>query len=84
MTAFNSKTGGFHLTTVGRVQTPTLAIVVDREKKIREFKPRPYWEVEGEFAAKAGTCTCQSMKNWPRSCRIAAMSAVSPMSRRSM
>jgi len=55
MTAFNSKTGGFHLTTVGRVQTPTLAIVVDREKRIREFKPRPYWEVEGEFAAKAGT-----------------------------
>ncbi|MBL8448967.1 MAG: DNA topoisomerase III [Dechloromonas sp.] len=57
MTAFNSKTGGFHLTTVGRVQTPTLAIVVEREKKIREFKPRPYWEVEAEFAAKAGTYT---------------------------
>ncbi len=55
MTAFNSKTGGFHLTTVGRVQTPTLAIVVERERKIREFKPRPYWEVEAEFAAKAGT-----------------------------
>ncbi|WP_415033019.1 DNA topoisomerase III [Azonexus sp.] len=54
MTAFNSKTGGFHLTTVGRVQTPTLAIVVEREKKIREFKPRDYWEVEAEFAAQAG------------------------------
>ncbi|WP_153132352.1 DNA topoisomerase III [Dechloromonas hortensis] len=54
MTAFNSKTGGFHLTTVGRVQTPTLAIVVEREKKIREFKPRDYWEVEASFAAKAG------------------------------
>ena len=54
MTAFNSKTGGFHLTTVGRVQTPTLAIVVEREKKIREFKPRSYWEVEAEFVAKAG------------------------------
>ena len=54
MTAFNSKTGGFHLTTVGRVQTPTLAIVVEREKKIREFKARPYWEVEADFAAKAG------------------------------
>jgi DNA topoisomerase III len=40
MTAFNSKTGGFHLTTVGRVQTPTLAIVVEREEKIRAFKPR--------------------------------------------
>jgi DNA topoisomerase-3 len=57
MTAFNSKTGGFHLTTVGRVQTPTLAIVVEREKKIREFKPRSYWEVEAEFAAKAGAYT---------------------------
>ena len=55
MTAFNSKTGGFHLTTVGRVQTPTLAIVVEREKRIREFKPRDYWEVEAEFAAKAGS-----------------------------
>ncbi len=54
MTAFNSKTGGFHLTTVGRVQTPTLAIVVERERKIREFRPRPYWEVEASFAAKAG------------------------------
>ena len=57
MTAFNSKTGGFHLTTVGRVQTPTLAIVVDREKRIREFKSRPYWEVEASFAAKAGDYT---------------------------
>ena len=57
MTAFNSKTGGFHLTTVGRVQTPTLAIVVEREKKIREFKARSYWEVEGEFEAKAGNYT---------------------------
>ncbi|UCV19029.1 DNA topoisomerase III [Ferribacterium limneticum] len=55
MTAFNSKTGGFHLTTVGRVQTPTLAIVVEREKRIREFKPRDYWEVEAEFTAKAGS-----------------------------
>ena len=35
MTAFNSKSGGFQLTTVGRVQTPTLAILVEREEKIR-------------------------------------------------
>lgn len=54
MTAFNSKTGGFHLTTVGRVQTPTLSLVVERERKIREFKARPYWEVEATFAAAAG------------------------------
>ena len=54
MTAFNSKTGGFHLTTVGRVQTPTLAIVVERERKIRDFKARSYWEVEANFAARTG------------------------------
>ena len=54
MTAFNSKTGGFHLTTVGRVQTPTLALLVEREDRIRRFKPRPYWEVEGVFACAAG------------------------------
>ncbi|MBI4757349.1 MAG: DNA topoisomerase III [Betaproteobacteria bacterium] len=54
MTAFNSKTGGFHLTTVGRVQTPTLAIVVEREARIRAFQPRDYWEVEAGFAAQAG------------------------------
>ncbi|MDR1708817.1 MAG: DNA topoisomerase III [Candidatus Accumulibacter sp.] len=54
MTAFNSKTGGFHLTTVGRVQTPTLALIVDREDKIRKFEPRPYWELEAVFACRDG------------------------------
>ncbi len=54
MTAFNSKSGGFHLTTVGRVQTPTLAIVVEREERIRKFKPRDYWEIEATFTSKAG------------------------------
>ena len=54
MTAFNSKTGGFHLTTVGRVQTPTLAIVVEREEKIRAFKPTDYWELEASFGCQAG------------------------------
>ena len=54
MTAFNSKTGGFHLTTVGRVQTPTLALMVEREDKIRKFKPKPYWEVEAVFTCSAG------------------------------
>ncbi len=54
MTAFNSKEGGFYLTTVGRVQTPTLTILVEREERIREFKPRDYWEVHARFGAKAG------------------------------
>ena len=54
MTAFNSKTGGFHLTTVGRVQTPTLALIVEREDKIRKFNPRAYWEVEATFGCAGG------------------------------
>jgi DNA topoisomerase-3 len=54
MTAFNSRSGGFQLTTVGRVQTPTLAILVEREEKIRAFKPRAYWEVLATFRAAAG------------------------------
>ena len=54
MTAFNSKGGGFFLTTVGRVQTPTLSIVVEREEKIRRFVPRDYWEVKAEFVCAAG------------------------------
>src|SRR5215470_3873077 len=57
MTAFNSKSGGFYKTPVGRVQTPTLAIVVEREQKIRRFVPRDYWEVIGTFLAEAGEYT---------------------------
>lgn len=54
MTAFNSKEGGFFLTTVGRVQTPTLSIVVQREEKIKNFVPRDYWEVRAEFVCAQG------------------------------
>jgi DNA topoisomerase-3 len=54
MTAFNSRDGGFFLTTVGRVQTPTLSIVVEREEKIRKHVYRDYWEVRGTFDAVAG------------------------------
>ncbi|MDQ6621948.1 MAG: DNA topoisomerase 3 [Verrucomicrobiota bacterium] len=54
-TAFNSKqVGGFQKTTAGRVQTPTLAIIVEREEKIRAFKERPMFEVFGDFEVKAG------------------------------
>ena len=36
---------------LGRVQTPTLAIVARREEEIRAFKPEPYWLVDAVFAA---------------------------------
>src|SRR4051794_13700321 len=38
---------------LGRVQTPTLALVARREQEIRDFKPEPYWLVEAQFAASA-------------------------------
>lgn len=57
MTAFNSKQGGFFKTPVGRVQTPTLAILVEREGRIRKFVPRDYWEVIGAFDCAAGQYT---------------------------
>ena len=55
MTAFNSRDGGFFLTTVGRVQTPTLAVVVEREEQIRAFVSRDYWEIHASFGAQAGS-----------------------------
>jgi DNA topoisomerase-3 len=36
---------------LGRVQTPTLALVARREEEIRAFVPEPYWLVEAKFAA---------------------------------
>jgi len=39
---------------LGRVQTPTLAIVARREEEIKAFKPEPYWLVDAKFAAGAG------------------------------
>jgi DNA topoisomerase-3 len=57
MTAFNSRDGGFFLTTVGRVQTPTLSIVVEREEKIRKHVSRDYWEVQASFDARPASTT---------------------------
>ena len=55
MTAFNSKDGGFFKTPIGRVQTPTLGIVCEREEAIRQFISRDYWEVYGDFIASEGS-----------------------------
>ncbi|MBU3646906.1 MAG: DNA topoisomerase III, partial [Limnohabitans sp.] len=55
LTAFNSREGGFFLTTVGRVQTPTLSVVVEREEQIRKFISRDYWEIHASFQVAAGS-----------------------------
>ena len=54
LTAFNSRNGGFNVTSAGRVQTPTLVILAEREREIRSFVPETYYEIHGEFAVSAG------------------------------
>ena len=39
---------------VGRVQTPTLALIVDRELEIKAFVPTPYWEIGARFKTSSG------------------------------
>ena len=54
MTALHSRGGGFTLTPAGRVQTPTLAILEERDKLIAAFTPEEYWEVRAQFQVAAG------------------------------
>ena len=53
-TALNSKDGGFVLTNAGRVQTPTLALLVSREQRRRDHVPEKYWTINASFLAAAG------------------------------
>ncbi|MFD2550854.1 DNA topoisomerase 3 [Bizionia sediminis] len=47
---YTLKHGGYkQVLSVGRVQTPTLAMVVNRFKEIENFKPQPYWELQTQY-----------------------------------
>jgi DNA topoisomerase III len=47
---YTVKFGGYkQVLSVGRVQTPTLAMLVNRFKEIKDFKPQPYWELQTTF-----------------------------------
>ncbi|MFC1787468.1 DNA topoisomerase I [Halobacteriota archaeon] len=56
--SLSSRRLGKNFLSVGRVQTPLLALLVEREKQIEAFEPTPYWEIyatcknDGEFVAK--------------------------------
>ena len=54
MTALHSIAGGFSLTPVGRVQTPTLGFDCGRENAINAFVSEDYWGVIATFRAEAG------------------------------
>ncbi|SHG27168.1 DNA topoisomerase-3 [Fibrobacter sp. UWCM] len=49
LTAYNSSMGGFQITPCGRVQTPTLAIIVKREEERQQFKPEKFWTIDADF-----------------------------------
>lgn len=60
--------GGFNVTPAGRVQTPTLAILTQRELEIQAFVPEPYSEVWAEFDVKAGSYPGRWIdRNWKKS-----------------
>ena len=49
------KFGGYkNMISIGRVQTPTLAIIVNRENEIKNFKPETYYELIGKFVTQQG------------------------------
>ncbi|MBM9511323.1 DNA topoisomerase III [Desulfogranum marinum] len=52
LTCYNSRFGGFRKTPCGRVQTPTLSLLVKREAERRAFVPTTYWELRGSFVCE--------------------------------
>lgn len=55
LTSYNSRKGGFFLTPCGRVQTPTLSLLIKRERSRLEFIPRSYWNIFGQFKHPGGS-----------------------------
>ena len=54
---YTVKHGGYkQVLSVGRVQTPTLAMVVNRFKSIEQFKPHPYWELQTVYKDTQFAC----------------------------
>lgn len=58
-TAFGTGGGKKGVLSVGRVQTPTLALVVERDKVIEGFVPKDYYEITAVFAARNGDIPCR-------------------------
>ena len=53
LTCYNSRHGGFRKTPCGRVQTPTLSLLVKREAERRAFIPIDYWELRASFGCES-------------------------------
>jgi DNA topoisomerase-3 len=57
LTAYNSKDGGFFLTPSGRVQTPTLSMIVSREEERKAFISKDFYKVYMDFKNEKNTYT---------------------------
>jgi DNA topoisomerase-3 len=58
LTCYNSRHGGFRKTPCGRVQTPTLSLLVKREAERRAFVPTDYWELHADFLCEIHLSRC--------------------------
>ena len=54
-TLVQQRAGGEGVYSVGRVQTPTLALMVNRELEIQNFVPKDFWTLWAQFQAAAGS-----------------------------
>ncbi|MHC1585542.1 MAG: DNA topoisomerase I [Candidatus Syntropharchaeia archaeon] len=52
--SLSARSLGNNFLSVGRVQSPTLALLVEREKEIESFVPKAYWEISAVFNTKKG------------------------------
>ncbi len=61
-------TGTFKLMSTGRVQGPALKIIVDREKEIKAFKPKPFWQIQliGDYKDKELIALYREEKFWEK------------------
>lgn len=64
MTCLARSNGGEQLLSVGRVQTPTLAMIVRRDKDIKAFVPEPFWQIKAKFEAQSGEETATWEALW--------------------
>lgn len=54
---YSLKYGNRQVLSIGRVQTPTLAMIVERDKEIEAFKPQPYWVLTTKYRSVLFSCT---------------------------
>lgn len=66
MTCLARSGGGDQLLSVGRVQTPTLAMIVNRDAEIASFVPEDFWQIKAKFAATVGDTVARWTATWFR------------------